>query len=259
MNPKKKFGQNFITDKNLITKIVNEAHIINKNVIEVGPGRGALTKYVASLAKKVIAYEIDRDLSEYLNDLEKEHSNLTVVYDDFLNADLNLEGQWELIGNLPYYITTPILFKFIETDILNSATMMMQKEVGDRIVSKPNSKKYNALSVIIQYLTDVDKIMNVSRKLFFPIPQVDSVVLRFVKKKERYFKAEKESLFFEFVKASFIQKRKTLVNNLNDYYKKDKEQFIALLRNNNTPSNIRAEQLSIQDFIILFEDFINEN
>lgn len=258
MNPKKKFGQNFITDKNLIAKIVDEAQIVNKNVIEVGPGRGALTNYLVKQAKQVIAYEIDQDLKFYLDEIENENKNFKAIYDDFLSVEFDLEGKWELIGNLPYYITTPILFKFIENELFSSATMMMQKEVGERIVSKPNSKKYNALSVIIQYLTDVVKVLNVSRKMFYPVPEVDSVVLKFTKKENRYFSLKQEKKFLEFVKASFTQKRKTLANNISDYYHLNKQQFIALLRNLNYNENIRAEQLSVEEFILLFKGFNDE-
>lgn len=254
MNPKKKFGQNFITDKNLINKIVTESKIDEKNVVEVGPGRGALTEELAKRAKRVIAYEIDKDLTQYLDVLEEKHSNLKVIYDDFLKGDFSDEEKWELIGNLPYYITTPILFKFLENNVYNSATIMVQKEVGDRINSKPNSKEYNALSVIVQYLTDVSKVVNVSRKLFYPIPKVDSVVIRLEKKNKREVSIEKEQDFFQFVKASFTQKRKTLANNLSESYGLDKQKIIALLKEKQFSESIRAEQLTINDFISLFEE-----
>lgn len=256
MNPKKKFGQNFITDTNLIIKIVSSTKIDDKNVIEVGPGRGALTKELAKRAKHVIAYEIDKDLKLYLDKLVNENNNLEVIYDDFLSVDFASDDKWELIGNLPYYITTPILFKFLENNVYNSATIMVQKEVGDRIISKPNSKKYNALSVIVQYLTDVEKVINVSRKLFYPVPNVDSVVIRLEKRKNRELSLEKEAEFIKFVKACFMQKRKTLANNLTELYGKNKERVIALLRDNNFIDSVRAEQLSLDDFIRLFNQIL---
>ncbi|MGI6782413.1 MAG: 16S rRNA (adenine(1518)-N(6)/adenine(1519)-N(6))-dimethyltransferase RsmA [Acholeplasmataceae bacterium] len=252
MNPKKKFGQNFITDKNLINKIVVSAKIDDKYVVEVGPGRGALTTELANRAKKVIAYEIDKDLSTYLNKIQTEHNNLVIIYDDFLKVDFKSDKEWELIGNLPYYITTPILFKFLENNVYNSATIMVQKEVGERIVSQPNSKQYNALSVIVQYLTNVEKVVNVSRKLFYPIPKVDSVVIRLEKKENRELSQEKETHFFNFVKACFVQKRKTLTNNLVEAYQKDKGEINALLKGNQFNENVRAEQLNLRDFIKLF-------
>ncbi|MGI6787361.1 MAG: 16S rRNA (adenine(1518)-N(6)/adenine(1519)-N(6))-dimethyltransferase RsmA [Acholeplasmataceae bacterium] len=252
MNPKKKFGQNFITDTNLINKIVSSAKIDNKNVIEVGPGRGALTKELTKRAKKVIAYEIDHDLAIYLDEIQKEFNNLEIIYDDFLKSEITSDEKWELIGNLPYYITTPILFNFLENNIYSSATIMVQKEVGDRIISPPNSKKYNALSVIVQYLTKVEKVVNVSKKLFYPQPKVDSVVIRLEKRNNRQINTEKETKFFEFIKASFTQKRKTLTNNLSEYYKKEKNEINIVLRENNLNDNIRAEQLSLEDFINLF-------
>lgn len=258
MSPKKKFGQNFITDKNLINKILRDAKIEGKNVIEVGPGRGALTEVIASTAKKVIAYEIDSDLSVFLDELTERFDNLNIIYEDFLQAEFTSEEEWELIGNLPYYITTPIIFKFLENNQYNSATIMIQKEVGDRIISGPNSKKYNALSVIIQYLTKVTRIVNVSRKMFYPIPNVDSVVIRMEKHKKREISLDLEPNFFDFVKGAFAQKRKTLVNNLSQYLGISKSRIIALLKHFNYKDNIRAEQLNIEDFIVLFRGVYEE-
>ncbi|HHX70084.1 MAG TPA: 16S rRNA (adenine(1518)-N(6)/adenine(1519)-N(6))-dimethyltransferase RsmA [Gallicola sp.] len=256
MDPKKKFGQNFITDTNLINKIVSSSKINDKNVIEVGPGRGALTKELAKRAKKVIAYEIDKDLMMYLDELVEENDNLEVIYEDFLSIDFESDKKWELIGNLPYYITTPILFKFLENNVYNSATIMVQKEVGERLISKPNSKKYNALSVIVQYLTNVERVVNVSKKLFFPVPKVDSVVIRLEKKNNREIPLEKEPEFLKFVKACFTQKRKTLANNLTESYNQNKETINALLRENQFSESIRAEQLSLGDFINLFNQIV---
>lgn len=259
MNAKKKFGQNFITDLNLINKIVKEAQIEGKNVIEVGPGKGALTKVILTKAKELIAYEIDKDLSVFLNVIESENSNVKIVYEDFLKMDFKSEKQWELIGNLPYYITTPILFKFLENDVYNSATIMVQKEVGERIISAPNSKKYNALSVIVQYLTKVNKIVSVSRKMFNPVPNVDSVVIRLEKRENREISPMLEPKFFEFLKACFNQKRKTLSNNIYDNYQIDKDQIKALLSDFGFEINVRAEQLNIQEFIKLFNLFYENN
>lgn len=256
MDPKKKFGQNFITDTNLINKIVSSSKIDDKNVIEVGPGRGALTKELVKRAKMVIAYEIDKDLTIYLDELVRNNDNLEVIYKDFLSIDFKSDKKWELIGNLPYYITTPILFKFLENNVYNSATIMVQKEVGERLISKPNSKKYNALSVIVQYLTNVERVVNISKKLFFPVPKVDSVVIRLEKKNNREIPLEKEQDFLKFVKACFTQKRKTLANNLTESYNQNKEAINALLRVNQFNESVRAEQLSLNDFINLFNQII---
>ena len=256
MDPKKKFGQNFITDTNLINKIVSSSKIDDKNVIEVGPGKGALTKELAKRAKRVIAYEIDKDLTIYLDELVRNNDNLEVIYKDFLSIDFKSDKKWELIGNLPYYITTPILFKFLENNVYNSATIMVQKEVGERLISKPNSKKYNALSVIVQYLTNVERVVNISKKLFFPVPKVDSVVIRLEKKNKREIPLEKEQDFLKFVKACFTQKRKTLANNLTESYNQNKEAINALLRVNQFNESVRAEQLSLNDFINLFNQII---
>ncbi|MDL2292592.1 16S rRNA (adenine(1518)-N(6)/adenine(1519)-N(6))-dimethyltransferase RsmA [Acholeplasma sp. OttesenSCG-928-E16] len=259
---KKKYGQNFLTDKNLLQKIVKDSFLDNKTVIEVGPGRGALTEYICQYAKKVIAFEIDSDLKQYLDKLEQKHENLKITYQDFLKVDLNtikikenLDQEVILIGNLPYYITTPILFKFIETPFLKQATIMIQKEVAERISSKPNLKTYNALSVIVQYQAEVKKIMNVSRKLFSPVPKVDSIVLNILKKEniDNAFL----NLFTTFVKASFTQKRKTLINNLHDFFNIPKTVIEEFLIKNGFEPNARAEQLSITDFERLTKEWSN--
>ena len=253
MRAKKKFGQNFITDRNLIEKIVKSAELQDKDVIEVGPGQGALTGVLTLVAKNVTAYEIDTDLKPYLDKLEEENDNLEVIYQDFLKIDLNLEKETHLIGNLPYYITSEILFKFLKTKNLKSATIMIQKEVADRITSKEGSKKYNALTVITNYLCDIKKVMNVNKKLFKPVPKVDSTVIKLIKKENKKLTQEKEPQFFIFVKACFKQKRKTLVNNLHAEYNISKQRIIALLKELNIKEQVRAEELSIEKIIKIYE------
>ena len=256
---KKRFGQNFLTDKNLLQKIVRDSFIID-DVIEVGPGLGALTNYIVKASKKVVAYEIDGSLKDVLDVLENQNKNLTVVYGDFLNVDLaeekkkrKLSNSTCLIGNLPYYITSPILFKFIETNYIKSATIMVQKEVGERILAKENSKQYNALSVIIQFQSSVKRIVNVDKTMFTPVPKVDSVVLSITKndKFDETFKAR----LIRFVKLAFEQKRKTLVNNLSDGYKIPKDKVIDFLKKANLDERVRAEQISVDKFIEIVKEF----
>jgi 16S rRNA (adenine1518-N6/adenine1519-N6)-dimethyltransferase len=248
---KKRFGQNFLTDKNLLEKIVRLSKIELKHVIEIGPGQGALTSFLARDAKDVLCYEIDYSLKKYLDPLVDKFDNLNIVYDDFMKIELDIKEESHIVANVPYYITTPIIFKFLETKNIKSATMMIQKEVADRLNAKPNQKAYNSLSVLIQYYTHIEKLMNVSRHMFHPAPNVDSIVIRMVKRDERLLNDIEEKKFIEFVKRSFTQKRKTLVNNLATYPNVVKQDIITYLNRLGYDERIRAEQLTIDDFIQL--------
>lgn len=250
---KKKFGQNFIKDENLIDKIINLSDFEeNSLVIEIGCGSGVLTKKLANKFEYVLGYEIDKDLEKYLNEIS--NPKLTIIYDDFLKRDIIEDikkykyDKLFIISNLPYYITTPIIEKIINEGIdVYRIIIMVQKEVGDRINAVPNSKAYNSLSVFINYNYDVKKIMNVSRQSFVPQPNVDSIVLKLSKKNNQE-KAFNEEHFYKLVRDSFKQKRKILKNNLIDY---DYNFIEELLLKRKHIKNIRAEQLSIQDFIFL--------
>jgi len=255
---KKKFGQNFLSDKNLLKKIVSEAKIEDKNVIEVGPGLGALTVFLAQKAKSVIAYEIDLSLKPMLDSIEKEYSHLQIIYKDFMEVQLESgENEYHVVANVPYYITTPILFKILECDNIRSATLMIQKEVIDRLLAKPHTKAYNALSVLIQHQTDAHKVMDVKRHMFSPIPNVDSAVIHMVKK-EKTMSYEKEIAFINWVKEAFRQKRKTLTNNLHQAYNIPKTKIEEMLRSLGFREDIRAEAISIPDFIKIFEVFSHD-
>ena len=243
---KKKYGQNFLKDKNLLKRIVEKADVKNKHVIEIGPGQGALTAFLVLQATDVIAYEIDKSLKPLLDTLENEHSNLKIVYDDFLKIDLNQFNQpLHVVANVPYYITTPIIFKLLECDQIQSATLMIQKEVSDRLMAKPNTSQYNALSIVIQSQADLSKLMDVKRHLFYPVPNVDSVVIKISKKPQKWLNQPE----INFVKACFTQKRKTIVNNLYEYYQVSKPEIILFLNQLGFEPNIRAEQIDILDFI----------
>lgn len=253
---KKKYGQNFLRDKNLLLKIVRESKIEDKHVIEVGPGQGALTSFLADKAKEVIAYEIDTSLAPYLEPIKAQYPNLSILYQDFLDADLsNLEHEYHVVANVPYYITTPIIFKLLENQKIKTASLMIQKEVCDRLVATPDSKDYNALSVILQYHAHVFKMMDVKRHLFYPIPNVDSAVIRIEKRESALLDMEDERRFITLVKHAFKQKRKTLVNNLHEGYQTPKEDIIVCLARLNFPSDIRAEKLSLEDFIKLAKEW----
>ncbi len=249
---KKKYGQNFLRDKNLLMKMVRLSDIEHKHVLEVGPGQGALTSFLAEQANDVVCYEIDESLKPILDPLLEKHPNLTIIYEDFMDADLShLASELHVVANVPYYITTPILFKILETESIVSASLMIQKEVLERLLAKPGSPSYNALSIVLQYHAEASKMMDVKRHMFFPIPNVDSAVIRLVKRKNRLIEKEYETRFLKLVKEAFRQKRKTLLNNWFEAFSVPKPLLESFLIEHGYPAQVRAEQLSIDDFIKL--------
>ena len=250
-NFKKKFGQNFIIDKNIINNIVEKSNVDKDTlVIEIGPGAGSLTNILGEKAKNVIAYEIDKSLKPILE--KNIHSNTEIIYEDFLKRNVFEDIQkYEyqklyVIANLPYYITTPIIMKLIEDKInVDKIVVMVQKEVGDRFKAKLNTKDYNSLTIFLNYYFNVSKIMDVSRNVFIPKPNVDSIVVSFTKKDKRL-KVKNEQLFFKLVRDSFKQKRKTLKNNLKGY---DLTKIEEVLNKHNLDLSVRAEALSIEIFV----------
>lgn len=252
-NLKKMYGQNFIIDENTINNIVNKALIDNDTlVIEIGPGAGSLTYKLCQVAKYVLCYEIDTKLKEILEDNLKEFNNYSIIFDDFLNRNIKEDlknynySKLYVVANLPYYITTPIIVKLIEDHIdVSKMVIMVQKEVGDRFRASCGSKNYNSLSVFLNYYYDVKKILDVSKNVFMPVPNVDSVVLELDKKQDKYI-VKNEDLFFKLIKDSFKQKRKNLKNNLKEY---DLKTISDILFKYNYDLNVRAEQLSIEIFV----------
>ena len=253
--PKKKYGQNFLRDKNLLQKIVRESNITNKDVIEVGPGQGALTAYLAESAKSVIAYEIDRSLEPILKQFVDKYANLQIRYEDFLDANISNDKEYHVVANVPYYITTPILFRILETKNIRTASLMIQKEVCERLLAKPGNKEYNALSIMVQLEAKVYKMMDVKRQLFYPIPNVDSAVIRIEKFEHPILEEESMQRLRHMVKEAFRQKRKTLVNNWHEAFGIDKKQLIDFLIQNGVDPYVRAESLDIQTFIKLAEEW----
>ena len=240
---KKKYGQNFITDNNLIKNIVKKSNIDKETiVIEIGPGAGALTTLLAQSAKKVICYEIDKSLEPILSETLKEYDNVEVIYEDFLNADIKTYKNCCVISNLPYYITTPILMKLTHLNI-NKIVIMVQKEVGDRFKAKPGTKEYNSLSVYLNYYYNIKKLIDVSRNVFVPKPNVDSIVIEFTQKEKE---KVNEKIFFKLVRDSFTQKRKTIKNNLKGY---DLKKVESVLKKYGYDLSVRAEKLEIKVFI----------
>ena len=250
---KKKFGQNFLKDQNILDKIVNKSEVDKDTlVIEIGVGAAALTKTVAPNAYKVLGYEIDTTLKPILEDKLKEYNNIDIIYDDFLNRNVNEDikkynyKKLYIIANLPYYITTPIITKLIDDNVnVDKMVVMVQKEVGDRFNAKPDTKNYNSLTVFLNYYFNINKLMDVSRKCFVPEPNVDSVIIE-LKRKETKYDEKNEKIFFKLVRDAFTHKRKNLRNNLKGY---DLEKIENVLKEYNLDLNVRAEHLTIDQFI----------
>lgn len=247
-NFKKKYGQNFIIDKNIIDSIIKKSNIDKETlVIEIGPGAGSLTKPLGEVSKNVIAYEIDETVKPILS--KNIYPNTKVIYGDFLKRDVKQDIKYYqrkktyVVSNLPYYITTPIVFKLIEENLdIDKIVIMVQKEVGDRFNAKPNTKEYNALSVILNYYFTIEKLLDVSKNVFIPKPKVDSIVISLTKKTKENLN-EKE--FIKLVKDAFTQKRKTLKNNLKNYNLKNIEET---LKKYNLDLSVRAETLPLEVF-----------
>ena len=248
---KKKFGQNFIIDNNIINNIVNSAAIDSDTlVIEVGPGMGALTNELVKVAKNVLCYEIDTTLKPILEKIDA--TNLEIIFADFLKRNvLNDIKKYEykhlyLVANLPYYITTPILMKIIDENIpVEKIVVMVQKEVGDRFKAKEGSKDYSSLSIIFNYNYNIKKLMDISRHVFITEPNVDSIVLGFEAKVEKEF-IKNPQLFYQLIRDAFTQKRKNLRNNLKKY---DLEKIEKVLSNYGFDLSARAEQINYKIFI----------
>lgn len=252
-NLKKMFGQNFIIDENIINNIITKSGVDKDTlVIEIGPGAGSLTYKLSEYSKNVLCYEIDTTLKELLSDNLSDCSNVEIIYKDFLKADVLSDikkydyKKLYVVANLPYYITTPIIIKFIEENIpVDRIVVMVQKEVGDRFKAIPGTKDYNSLSIYLNYYFDVKKILDVSKNVFIPKPNVDSIVVEFSRKIDKP-KLYNEELFFKLVKDSFVQKRKTLRNNLKGY---DLEKIEEVLNKYGFDLSVRAEQLPIEIFV----------
>ena len=261
---KKSFGQNFLTDTNILQKIVDTAEIDDQvNVIEIGPGIGALTEFLAERAAQVMAFEIDHRLVPILADTLRDFDNVTVVNEDILKVDLaqhiqnfkNPELPIKVVANLPYYITTPILMHLIESGIpFSEFVVMMQKEVADRISAQPNTKAYGSLSIAVQYYMTAKVAFIVPRTVFVPAPNVDSAILKMVRRPEPAVAVEDESFFFKVSKASFTHRRKTLWNNLTGYFGKTeevKDKLTKALEQAGLAPSVRGEALSLAEFASL--------
>lgn len=258
---KKSFGQNFLTDTNILQKIVDTAEIDKTvNVIEIGPGIGALTEFLAENAAEVMAFEIDDRLVPILADTLRDFDNIKVVNEDILKSDLqtrikefaNPDLPIKVVANLPYYITTPILMHLIESKIpFAEFVVMMQKEVADRISAQPNTKAYGSLSIAVQYYMTAKVAFIVPRTVFVPAPNVDSAILKMTRREQPLVQVQDEDFFFRVSKAAFVHRRKTLWNNLISHFGKSEEVKVKLeqaLEAADLKPSIRGEVLTITDF-----------
>ncbi len=258
---KKSLGQNFLIDPNILRNIVQHADLTEESgAIEVGPGIGALTEHLARSAKKVVAFEIDQRLLPVLEDTLSPYQNVKIIHSDILKADVRTVLQEELadfkdimvVANLPYYVTTPILLKLLTENLpIRGFVVMMQKEVADRITARPGTKEYGSLSIAIQYYGFSEIAMIVPKTVFMPQPNVDSAVIKITKHKQPPVQVINEDFFFEITRASFAQRRKTILNNLQSGLtsgKEKKERIIYALESCGIEPSRRGETLSIQEF-----------
>ncbi len=254
---KKMFGQNFLIDDNILQGIVESANVNDKDtVIEIGPGLGNLTYYILEKGAKVIAFEIDTDMIQILNDRFEQSSNFEIINKDILKVDMEeylKDNKVKIIANLPYYITSPIIFKLLEyRKNIQSITIMIQKEVADRINAKPHSKDYGVLTINTNYMADVEKLFNVPNTSFIPAPNVTSAVIQITpnESRERVLEIKDEKVFKELVKKAFSARRKKLSNSLqnsgiNNMSKQDIENMIEQVGLN---LNCRAEEVSVEQY-----------
>ncbi|HGO3382820.1 16S rRNA (adenine(1518)-N(6)/adenine(1519)-N(6))-dimethyltransferase RsmA [Staphylococcus aureus] len=266
-NFKKSLGQNFLIDVNIINNIIDASDIdAQTGVIEIGPGMGSLTEQLARHAKRVLAFEIDQRLIPVLNDTLSPYDNVTVINEDILKANIKeaVENHLQdcekimVVANLPYYITTPILLNLMQQDIpIDGYVVMMQKEVGERLNAEVGSKAYGSLSIVVQYYTETSKVLTVPKSVFMPSPNVDSIVVKLMQRTEPLVTVDNEEAFFKLAKAAFAQRRKTINNNYQNYFKdgkQHKEVILQWLEQAGIDPRRRGETLSIQDFAKLYEE-----
>lgn len=269
LTAKKKFGQNFLIDDNILDEISASACINDDElIIEIGPGLGNLTSYLLKKSRYVLLVEIDNNMIEILNDRFKENTNYSLINEDILKIDLDEKiskieedlnfsfKKVKVVANLPYYITTPILFKLLQdSKRVDEIVVMVQKEVADRMVASPKSKDYGILSVMIKYLADAKIIIKVPKEAFIPSPNVTSSVIKLVKNKK--YECDDEEKLFELIHHAFAQRRKKMINSLESskFLNLDKKRIKDAFNKVNLNENVRAEELSIEEFILLSKEF----
>lgn len=256
----KKYGQNFLIDTHVLERIIDESGITKEDmVLEIGPGIGTMTQYLCENAREVVAVEIDKMLIPILtDDTLKDYDNVTILNEDILKCDINKivneknDGNpIKVVANLPYYITTPIIMGLFENEVpIESITIMVQKEVADRMQSGPGSKDYGALSLAVQYYSEPKVVANVPPNCFMPRPNVGSAVIRLTKHKDCPVKPKNDKLMFKIIRAAFNQRRKTLLNSLNNSPEVPvtKEQVSTALEEMGLSQTIRGEALTLEQF-----------
>ena len=261
-----RFGQNFLIDTHVLDKIIAASEITKDDfVLEIGPGIGTMTQYLADAAREVTAVEIDDALIPILQDTLKEWDNVSVIHGDILKTDINKIAEEKnqgkpikVVANLPYYITTPIIMGLFESHVpVESITVMVQKEVADRMQTGPGSKDYGALSLAVQYYAKPEIVANVPPNCFMPRPKVGSAVIRLTRHKEMPVQVDNEKLMFRLIRASFNQRRKTLSNSLKNAQELNysKEQVETAITESGLPLNIRGEALTLEQFAELSNNF----
>ena len=262
----KKFGQNFLIDTHVLDKIISAAEITKEDfVLEIGPGIGTMTQYLACAAREVVAVEIDKALIPILEDTLQDYSNVTVLNEDILKVDIkkladehNGGKPIKVVANLPYYITTPIIMGLFEGDVpIESITVMVQKEVADRMQVGPGTKEYGALSLAVQYYAEPYIVANVPPNCFMPRPKVGSAVIRLTRHAEPPVEVSDTKLMFRIIRASFNQRRKTLANGLNNSPELSfgKEEIQRAIKACGFPEGIRGEALTLEEFAALTNEF----
>ena len=261
-NFQKKFGQNFLINTGILEEIIEAAEITKDDfVLEIGPGIGTMTQYLCENAREVVAVEIDKNLIPILADTLSAYDNVEVINEDILKVDINKLAEEKnagkpikVVANLPYYITTPIIMGLFESHVpIDSITIMVQKEVADRMQEGPGSKEYGALSLAVQYYAHPEIVVNVPPSCFMPQPKVGSAVIRLTRHEQSPVEVENEKLMFQLIRASFNQRRKTLANGLNNYsgLNLSKEVIQQCIEELGVPVTIRGEALSLEQFATL--------
>lgn len=255
----KKFGQNFLIDTHVLDKIISAAGVTKEDmVLEIGPGIGTMTQYLAESARQVIAVEIDTNLIPILGETLKEYDNVKIINEDILKVDIKALAEEynngrpiKVVANLPYYITTPIIMGLFESGVpIDNITVMVQKEVADRMQVGPGSKDYGALSLAVQYYAEPYIVANVPPNCFIPRPNVGSAVIRLTRHQQPPVQVNDPSLMFKLIRASFNQRRKTLQNGLNNSPEIhfSKEEIIAAIESLGVPATVRGEALTLEQF-----------
>ena len=259
VHPNKRLGQNFLFDEQSLQTIASE--VTSKDtVIEIGPGLGTLTAILAEKASKVIAVELDGKMVSILKERFKLYNNVQIIQDDILNVDIDkIAPKAKVVANLPYYITTSIITKLIKTNI-KDITILIQKEVAERICAEPGTKRAGAITYFVKYFADSKIIANVPKEYFIPSPEVESSIVKIIKKDKKAVEINNENLFFEIIKINFTQRRKTILNSLSSII--DKEVLKNILKECKIEENVRGENLSIEQFAMIankFEEFKDNN